>query len=132
MKPSFVWKSPGMLDLQRATKVSHAIERNIVVYHTRDMWREFRERLVWLQNCLQLLQMKCTVIYQITPLRILALLDSDNQDIVLDMRSVHEKKDSQFNLFFSEVEKYLHEYEVTDVDNRRNGLKSHMAVVMSV
>jgi len=128
MKPSFVWKSPGMLDLQRATKVIHAIKSNICVYHTRDMWRE----LVWLQNCLQLLQMKCTVTYQITPLRIIALLDSDNQDIVLDMRTLHVKKDSQFNLFFSEVEKYLHEYEVTDVDDRWNGLISHMVVVMSV
>jgi len=140
----FVWKSPGMLDLEKANRVIHAIESDIAVYHTRAMRREFRERFGLVTKLSPAIademyrhlsddsSTPSSKISNDVRQRLLALLDSENQDIVIDMRSVHEKKDTKFDLFFSEVDKYIHEYELSAVDDRRHGLISHMAVAMSV
>ncbi|KAK3094620.1 hypothetical protein FSP39_004120 [Pinctada imbricata] len=142
----FIWKCSKMLDLQQANKVIHEIERNIPIYHTRAMRRDFRDRFSLVCKATPSVMNEMyrhltgdssvpgTGIEKAVRERLLVLLDSQNSDLVYDMRTLHHdgEKEKCFEKFFEEVEKYINEYELKAVDDRRHGLVSHLSVAISV
>lgn len=141
---SFVWKCPKHLDLQKANDVIHRLEKNIPVYHTRAMRKEFRQKFALVTKVSPSvmdemyryltgdISTPSSNVSKGVQQRLIALIDAQDPDIAFDMRMLHEKKPSQFDDFFGEVGKFLQEYELQAVDDRRHGLVSHMAVAMSV
>ena len=144
----FVWRCDKFLDLQKSNKVIHEIERDIPVYHTRSMQAEFKQkfgmiskthpailgemyRYMYLTGDSSALSNKLS---KDVHARLLAVIESENPNVAFDMRTLNETESSstKFDRFFEEVEKFINEFELKAVDDRRHGLISHLAVAMSV
>lgn len=139
----FIWKCGSVLDIQQANKVIHIIENSIDVYHTRAMRKEFHEKFgliskahpAVLNEMYRYLTNDCTVpqsnVSKKVRSRILAAIDSQDTSVVFDMRNLTHEDETKFDDFFNEVEKFINEYELKAVDDRRHGLVSHLDVALS-
>lgn len=64
--------------------------------------------------------------------RILAAIDSQDTNVVFDMRNLIHEDETKFDDFFNEDEKIINEYESKAVDDLRHGLVSHIDVALYV
>lgn len=64
--------------------------------------------------------------------RILASIDSQDTNVVFDMRNLIHEDETKFDDFFNEDEKIINEYESKAVDDLRHGLVSHIDVALYV
>ena len=64
--------------------------------------------------------------------RIPLLIDMEDPDIVIDMRSLNGSKKSQYDLFWDEAQKFLNEDMSEAVDDRRHGFVTHLSRALSV
>lgn len=136
----FNWKCGSVLDIQQANKVIHIIENSIGVYHTRAMRKEVHEKFgliskanpAALNEMYRYLTNDSTVpqsnVSKKVSIRLLAAIDSQDTNVVFDMRNLTHEDETKFDDFFNEVKKFINEYELKAVDDCRHGLVSHLAV----
>ncbi|KAI8516352.1 hypothetical protein Bbelb_049330 [Branchiostoma belcheri] len=142
----FIWKVPPSKesrDLNQSNRLMHEVEKNVPVYHTREMHKKFSDRFtlvtsatpVVLREMYQYLTNDATV--EECPLskdirqRLKMLLDSEDPDLIVDMRSLNERKES-YQEFWNEAAKVIEEMQLRSVDDRRHGQVCYMALVMSI
>ena len=118
------------------------VEKEIPIFHTRAMRKEFR------QFCGRLCNMKPAVLRAIykqfvgdhsaggateaeIDTRIRLFLDAEDEDIILDLRSNNPGRPRKYEDFFQQVEGYLNDEADTAVDDRRHGTVVHRATALS-
>lgn len=141
----FCWKSDGT-DPHKTNCVIHKIENddNIPVYHTRAMRKEFFDKFSLITK---LSPSVMTALYQFltndqsempnkiskeVQARLKLLVQTQDPDIVYDLRENNKGRPEKFNEFWNEVDSYLNEQEAKAVDDRRHGTICHLSVAMSV
>ncbi|XP_013398537.1 uncharacterized protein LOC106165011 [Lingula anatina] len=143
----FLWKVPARhedRDLNTTNKLIHQIEKDIPVYHTREMRKRFRERFSLVSNAKPVLlnemyqfltndstAEECTTSKEVRQ-RLKFLLDVQDPDLVVDLRSMNEGRKEKYQHFWDEATKMIEEKQLATVDDRRHGQVCHMALAMSV
>ncbi|KAI8517529.1 hypothetical protein Bbelb_035460 [Branchiostoma belcheri] len=143
----FLWKVPAKQEdreLNTTHKLIHQVEKDVPVYHTREMRKRFTERFslvtnakpVVLKEMYQFLTNdvateECTASTAVRQ-RLKILLDTQDPDLVVDMRSLNEGHGEKYQHFWNEATKMMEEMQLATVDDRRHGQVCHMAVAMSV
>lgn len=64
--------------------------------------------------------------------RLKLLLETQDPDIVYDIRHFNEGRPESFTDFWDELDKYLNEQTAKAVDDRRHGTVCHIGIAMSV
>ncbi|XP_070563443.1 uncharacterized protein [Ptychodera flava] len=140
----FVWKSMPLTDMEKSNKVIHEIGKNLPVYHTRAMKREFMSRFslvvkvspTILNEMYYFLTGDHSVpsheISKSVRERLKVILDGNDPDIAVDMRKINEGRPSVFDRFWAEVDKLLEEEASQAVDDRRHGTVCFTSTAMSV
>ena len=144
-KPSlwFVWKCPGP-DQDKTNTTIHAIEADLPMYNTRAMRRDFIDKFqlvaklsptilngiyAYLSNDASV---PSSTISKGTQERLHVLLDTQNHNLVFDLREQNEGRPGKYDEFWNEADKYLNELQLAAVDDRRHGTICHKSVAMSV
>ncbi|CAH1269408.1 Hypp4174 [Branchiostoma lanceolatum] len=143
----FLWKVPVKQEdreLNTTNKLMYQAEKDMPVYHTREMRKRFRERFslvtnakpVVLKEVYQFLTNdvaadECTASKDVRQ-RLKLLLDVQDPDLVVDMRSMNEGHKEKYQHFWDEATKMIEEMQLATVDDRRHGQVCHMALAMSV
>ncbi|CAC5421869.1 unnamed protein product [Mytilus coruscus] len=140
----FCWKS-GTVDPCKTNAVVHKIESSgtIPSFHTRAMRKEFMYRF----SLTKISPAIMTQLYQYltgdqsvmsaqaskdVQARLKLLLDTQDPDIVYDLRNINEGRPESFTVFWEELDKYLNEQTAKAVDDRRHGTVCHSGIAMSV
>ena len=63
--------------------------------------------------------------------RVRLLLEMEDPDVVLDLRSLQTGHKTQYDVFWDECQKFLEEEVGTPVDDRRHGVVTHLARAIS-
>ncbi|XP_078597452.1 uncharacterized protein LOC144873716 [Branchiostoma floridae x Branchiostoma japonicum] len=142
----FIWKVPPSKesrDFNLSNRLMHEVEKNVPVYHTREMHKKFNDRFalitsakpVVLREMYQFLTNDASVeecqLSKDIRQRLKILLDSEDPDLIVDMRSLNEKKES-YEEFWSEASKVIEEMQLASVNDRRHGQVCYMALAMSI
>ncbi len=141
----YVWKVPAeceQRDVGQSKKVIDHIEKNIPVYHTREMKRVFSRRYGLLCNAKPsvILDMykfltgdnSATTTSEETQKRLQLILESQDPEVILDLRSVNPGRHEKYSAFWDGVSCLLNENALKAVDSRRHGTVCHLAVAFSV
>ena len=150
----FLWKvPPDSLDsevLNKSMKIHDELKKNCPVYHSRAMQREFvhvfgkltHSKPAFLREAYHRLTGDCSASSNLTEdevdERIAQLIDSEDPDLVWDLRSNNEGRPETYGVFLDCCKKYIDSQIDTAVDDRRhdtvmkgNDVVTHLAVAMS-
>ena len=141
----YAWKVPydsSERDVNKSKQLMRVIDSNVKVYHTREMRRQFVSRygLVCeakqsvLVNMYQFLtgDGSATSISKDVMERLEFMLDSQDPDVVFDLRVNNPGRPEVYSEFWSRVRELINEHSLKAVDDRRHGHICHMAVAFSV
>ncbi len=140
----YLWKAYDDDKEGRSNQVTSKLEKEMPVYHTREMRRQFHKRFglvakaspAVLTDMYQFLtgdgSAPPTKISKAVRQRLLLLLDSQDPNLIFDMRHQNEGRPVYFKEFYDETIALIEEKEWQAVDDRRHGRITHMAVAMSV
>ena len=140
----FVFKSGSGPDAQRANCVLQKLEKDMPVYHTRAMRRDF-------MSCFSLVARTSNTILnamyryltqdmstlpskvsQKVHERLEECLKTQDPDLVYDLRVLNEGRESIYDPFWKEVDSLMNENAMKAVNDRRHGTICHTSLAMSV
>ncbi|KAI8484568.1 hypothetical protein Bbelb_376750 [Branchiostoma belcheri] len=142
----FAWKVPSqeMRDLNNTRKMMHQAEKDMPTYHTREMRKQFRDRFSLVTNAKPVILKEmyqfltnddateeCISGKEIRQ-RLKIMLDAQDVDLIVDMRSRNEGRNEMYAEFWDEATKFIEEMQLATVDDRRHGQVCHMALALSV
>ncbi|XP_078701692.1 uncharacterized protein LOC144927829 [Branchiostoma floridae x Branchiostoma belcheri] len=142
----FAWKVPSqeMRDLNNTRKMMHQAEKDMPTYHTREMRKQFRDRFSLVTNAKPVILKEmyqfltnddateeCISSKEIRQ-RLKIMLDAQDVDLIVDMRSRNEGRNEMYAEFWDEATKFIEEMQLATVDDRRHGQVCHMALALSV
>ena len=139
----FIWKSGDSVDMQKSNAILHQIEKDIPVYHTRAMKREFIDRYSLvisnksvLNNVYSYLtgdpSSKASKVSRDVQARLNLMLQSGDTDLVNDLRAFNEGQPEKYDIFWDAIGAFINKYELQAVDDRRHGSIAHMGMAMSI
>ena len=141
----YTWKipaDPADYDPTKSQNLISHIERNIKQYHSREMRRQFMARFGLVLNAkpsvmTELYQFltndsSVTSISDVVQQKLKFLLDSQDPEVVYDMRDANPGRPHTFEPFWCAVESLINEKALAAVDSRRHGTVCHFALAYSV
>ena len=141
----FLWRVPPdhtEWSTHRAKLLMEKIEKDIKVYHTREMRRQcgFRYHLLAKTSKSLFLDMyqfltgdtSSTAITPGVHERLKIMIDSQDPDITFDLRHHNTGRPEHFKEFWSAVKGFINENALKAVDSRRHGSICYMALAVSV
>ena len=141
----YVWKvpsDPGERDQNKSKHLMEKVDFNIKLYHTREMRRQFFSRYGLVCDAKQsvLVDMyqfltgdsSTTSISKDVEKRLKFMLDSQDPEVVFDLRVNNSGRPEMYAEFWKCVQELIHEHALKAVDDRRHGCICHMAVAFSV
>lgn len=141
----FCLKSDGVVPC-KTNAVVHKIESSgtIPSFHTRAMRKEFMYRFSLVTKISPAVMNQLNQYLTVDPsvmsaqaskevqARLKLLLETQDPDIVYDLRHFNEGRPESFTEFWDELDKYLNEQTAKAVDDRRHGAVCHSGIAMSV
>ena len=133
--------TPSDRDLNLSKQIMANIESTIEVYHTREMCRQFTIRYgivcgakkSVLTDMYQFLTGDTfTSISRDMQERLQFMLDSQDPDVVFDLRVNNPGRPETYDEFWQSVKELINEHALKAVDDRRHGLVCYMALTFSV
>lgn len=141
----YAWKipaDPARYDPAKSQHLISHVEQNIKPYHSREMRRQFINRFGLVLNAkasvmTELYQFltndsSSTSISDDVQQRIKFLLDTQDPEVVYDLRNVNPGRPQKFEPFWLAVEAFINEKALAAVDSRRHGTVCHFALAYSV
>ena len=141
----YVWRVPSERedrDISKSKRMIEQIEKNIPVYHTREMKRAFSRRYGLLCNAKPSVFLDMykfltgdtatTTTSEETKKRLQLIFESQDPEVVLDLCSVNLGRPEKYAAFWDGVASLLNENALQAVDSRRHGTVCHLAVAFSV
>ena len=141
----YAWRIPedsSLYDINKSKHVIEEIERGIEVYHTREMRRQFVARFGLVCHAKQSVLVD---MYQFltndksdTPIshdvrnRLHLMLDSQDPEVVFDLRDNNPGRPESYGDFWDAVKCLINEHALQAVDDHRHGLVTHLAFAFSV
>ena len=140
----FVWRSEEKPDIAKEHEVIKRIEKQLPVFHTRAMRRQFQEEISLLTNTKGTAAI--TIYQKLTgdssvledpnsrkiQQRMRLIIDTQDPELIADMRLLNKGRPEEFEEFWKVAQALINEAELKAVDDRRLGTYTHMAVAMSV
>ena len=141
----YAWKVPANAEKYDPTKSQQliaSIEKNIKQYHSREMKRQFIHRFGLVVHCKPSVMMEMyqfltgdastTNISEAVQQKLKFLLDSQDPEIIYDLRDVNPGRPQKYEPFWRGVEALINEKALAAVDSRRHGMVCHFALAFSV
>ena len=124
--------------MNKSKQLMSKIDSNIKVYHTREMRRQFvshyglicEAKQSVLVNMYQFLT-SATSISKDVEKRLKLMLDSQDPDVIFDLRINNSGRPGMYAEFWSHVQELSHEHALKAVDDRCHGRVCHIAVAFS-
>lgn len=141
----YAWKvpaDPADYDPGKSQNIISNIEKNIKQYHSREMRRQFIARFGLVLNTKasvmnELYQFltndsAVTSISDVVQQKLKFLLDSQDPEVVYDLRDTNPGRPEMFEPFWCAVESLINDKALAAVDSRRHGTVCHFALAYSV
>ncbi len=141
----YVWIIPqdsSQYDISRSKHLIEKIEHGIEVYHTREMRRQFIARFGLMCHAKQSVLVDMyqfltndrsnTSISSDVLNRLHLMLDSQDPEVVFDLRDSNPGRPESYGEFWDAVKSLINEHALQAVDDRRHGLITHFAFSFSV
>ena len=141
----YIWRIPGdpnKYDPAKTKQMTTLVELTIPEYHTREMRKQFCERfglvvnakLAVLTEMYQFLTSDCsrsTIEYHVSE-KLKFMLDSQDPEVVFDMRDVNQGRPQIYEQFWIQIEAFINEKALEAVDSRRHSTVCHFAAAFPV
>lgn len=140
----FVWRTPPCADFNASKQVMSKIDKQIPMYHTRMMRREFQSRFEGLVSTKPVVMQEMyrfltgdssQVVNDISKevkARLDILLQTGDSENLVDLRELNRGKPVKFDTFFDGVQAFINRNALEAVDERRHEQHTHMALAISV
>ena len=138
----FIWKLEELTDPQLQAGVIEEVHRRLPVYHSKAV----RDRFRLAANKLSIKPMHSRYLYKLATSdanasanekigeidqRVMEYINYQDEDVVMDLRSIHQSGPSHYNRFFSVAAQVIENTVGSAVDDRRHGDTPHLAAALS-
>ncbi len=141
----YAWRvpcDPQQYDLNKSQEIVSSIQLNINQYHSREMRRQFCQRFGLVLKAKPAVMMELyqfltgdvstTSVEQHFQQILKFMLDSQDPEVVYDLRDINPGRREKYEQFWAEVIALINEKSLAAVDSRRHGTTCHLAFAFSV
>ena len=141
----YAWQvpsNPELYDPNKSQQMISWIQQNISQYHSREMRRQFCHRFGLILKARSSVMMELyqfltgdvsvTTIEEHVKQKLKFMLDSQDPEVVYDLRDINPGRPEMYKPFWDEVKALINEKSLAAVDSRRHGTTCHMAFAFSV